>query len=429
MLIKTVPCEAWIGPPPSISEKVQSSDLDETRDMMLSLCESSEVNGLRGPGNILWKVMNNHLKQEEMNAHFWWSTTGSLLATLLHEARYPTATQCEILLFYFRILVPELGPRPDPAGAFSQWKSFMTDDGIPIELSWEWGLGDSSSVVRLSIEPIGVEAGTSQDPLNELSTIRVVSDFQHLYPDTDLRSFHHFSKELLTYDRRHGINDIASSAAGHRSRSFVAFDFGKTNTMLKAYFFPIFKAQDTGQSTLALISQAIARFAKLEGLKFPAYDILSEYLQTSPEGSGLKAEMFSTDCVSPVSSRIKIYLRSQSTSFKSVRANMTLDGKLKHDDLEKGVQELEKLWRLVLLPARQTNADVELPYKAHRTAGILYYYDIMPGRLLPIPRLYIPVRHYGQSDTAIAEGLVRYLKARGQDEITGRYLKALQTAR
>ena len=443
MLIKAIHAPSCKGYSTSVSEEpwsnkdyhlvtnhetTPSSYLTQSRDKILSLCESSEVDGLRGSEDFLWKVMGEYLEHEEMDAQFWWTTTGPLLAILLQQAKYQIAAQCEILLFYFLILVPDLGPRPDCSGRFSQWKSFMTDEGMPIELSWEWGLGNDSPIVRLSIEPIGLDAGTPQNTLNEFATNHIVDNVQRMFPATDLRLFHHFSKELLTYNLGHGINDTALATADHHSRSFIAFDFGKTSTMLKAYFFPIFKAKETGQSTLSLISHAIGRLAKLEELRFPSYDFLSDYLQTSPEGSGLEVEMLSIDCVSPASSRMKLYVRSRSTSFESVRANMTLDGKLKQRDLDKGIVELEKLWRLVLVPARHANAEEELPHKAHRTAGILYYYDFGPGQLVPTPRLYIPVRHYAKNDAAIVEGLANYLKLRGQDETTSRYLKALQTA-
>ena len=44
----------------------------------------------------------------------------------------------------------------------------MTDDGTPIEFSWDWVWrgGGQSSIVRFSIEPKEREAGSQTDPLN-----------------------------------------------------------------------------------------------------------------------------------------------------------------------------------------------------------------------------------------------------------------------
>ena len=417
MIIKADHCISGNDSSQNRFTKPETLYLSETRDKMLSLYKKTDVIHLRGSGDLLWRVMSQNLKHEEINAQLWWKSTGSLLATLLYEAQYSVTAQCDILLFDFLILAPQLGPHPQALRGRSPWKSFMTDDNIPIELSWEWGLRDKSPVVRLSIEPIGLDAGTPQDTLNKFATNAVVDNSQHIYPSTDLSLFHYYSKELLTYNVERC----------HQSRSFLSFDFGETKPMLKAYFLPIFKAMETGQSTMALISQAIDKLSKVEGLMFPSYEILCEYLRTSTQGSKLQAEMFSIDCVSPASSRMKIYVRSQSTSFDSIRANMTLDGKLRQRDLDKGMVELEKLWKMVLLPAQFATANEELPRKDHRTAGILYYYDIKPGQAYPIPRLYIPVRHYGETDTAIVMGLTRYLNTRGQDKTATHYLKALRT--
>ena len=405
-----------------------SVHLIESQNVLLILHKSIDDDGVRDSSDALWKVLKKNLVHDEINAQSWWITTGSLLAILLRKANYQLEAQCDILLFYFAFIAPELGPSLDLFGRFPRWKSFMTDDGTPLEMSWEWGLGDSPPIVRLSIEPIGLTAGTPQDPLNQFATNRVVENVQHVSSTTDLRLYHYFSKELISYNVGHESKDAALATTAHQSRSFVAFDFGKTSNLLKAYFVPTFKAKETRQSALSLVTEAVAKLAKLEALHFPAYDLLLDYIQTSSEGSQLEAEMLAVDCVSPASSRIKVYLRSRSTSFKSVLANMTLNGELRQRNLDSGIMELAKLWNSVLLPTQHLSANEELPHSDHRTAGILYYYEFRHGKSIPTPRLYIPVRHYGQNDMAVAEGLVGYLRSRGQGEMAGWFWEALQSA-
>lgn len=42
----------------------------------------------------------------------------------------------------------------------------MTDNGESAELSWAWGMTGASPTMRYSVEPTGLEAGTSLDPDN-----------------------------------------------------------------------------------------------------------------------------------------------------------------------------------------------------------------------------------------------------------------------
>ena len=149
-----------------IEDDLISVHLREAQNVLLSLHNSMEDDGVRDSSDALWKVLKKNLVHDEINAQSWWTTTGSLLAILLRKAKYQLEAQCDVLLFYFAFIAPELGPSLDLFGRFPRWKSFMTDDGTPLEMSWEWGLGDSPPTVRLSIEPIGLTAGTPQDPLN-----------------------------------------------------------------------------------------------------------------------------------------------------------------------------------------------------------------------------------------------------------------------
>lgn len=67
--------------------------------------------------------------------------------------------------FYYRFVVPNLGPPPTLIESPNLWRSFMTDDFTPIEFSWDWGNVDSMTDrrVRFSVEPISYDAGTFKD--------------------------------------------------------------------------------------------------------------------------------------------------------------------------------------------------------------------------------------------------------------------------
>ena len=72
----------------------------------------------------------------------------------------------------------------------------MTDNFTPVEFSWNWGIKDGPVVIRYSIEPIGLLAGTSADPINDGTADRVVRQFQSLLPTADLQWYDHFSRAL-----------------------------------------------------------------------------------------------------------------------------------------------------------------------------------------------------------------------------------------
>ena len=370
----------------------------------------------------LWTVINNFFPKAGSDFQYWWRTTGIPFAILLEKSGYSMDAQCQHLLFYYCCVVPELGAGPDSEGMPKNWRSFMTDNFSPIELSWEWGCQGNSPTVRFSIEPIGPQAGTSADPLNQNATSRLVRQFQPLLADCDLSLFEHFSNELLSYN--YTSEDLATQ--GHKSRTFLAFELGKEGVMLKAYFLPSFKAAELKQPVWKTIVQSIEDLPSYSPSAFSALSTIQTYLDTSRQGPSIAAELFAIDCVEPTQSRLKIYVRSRETNFDSVKDVMTLGGKFNDTETSQGLQELEKLWRLVLALPEGFSSSEELRQRDHRTAGILYYFDIKQGCASPGVKVYIPVRHYGKTDMAVAEGIASYAESRGQGQPASRYLEALK---
>ncbi|MCJ1388060.1 hypothetical protein MMC18_000904 [Xylographa bjoerkii] len=375
----------------------------------------------------MWVLINNFFTQERnSDLHFWWRATGFPFAVLLHQAGYAINHQCQNLLFYYCCVAPELGPGPNAQGAPRHWRSFMTDHFCPVELSWEWGYPGDSPTIRFSFEPIGPEAGTGADPFNQYSVSRLAHQYKRILPKCDLRSFDHFSKKLLSYSDNKDEMDRSRKRFGHESRAFVAFDFGNAGVTLKAYFIPGFKALEMGKSSLDLISEAIQSLPDYAPSRYKGLSALLNFSMTYSEGAGLEAEIFAIDCVAPNASRLKIYMRGRSTCFKSVQEIMTLGGAVVEPDLAHGLKELHRLWNLVLGKEPDVPSAQDLYQNGHRTAGILYYFDIRPGQTLPGVKVYIPIRHYSQNDLVVAEGLKTYLESRGQGLLARKYIEALR---
>lgn len=107
---------------------------------------------------------------------------------------------------------------------------------------------------------------------------------------------------------------------------------------------------------------------------------------------------------------------------------MTLGGTVSGSDLHKGLEELEELWRLLLWSKGHYSCASELPIRSHRTAGILYYFEIRPGHEKPTPKVYIPVRHYRVSDIDTAKKLRKFMSKSKPKVDNDHYMRMLKFA-
>lgn len=420
---------------------------------------------LEDPGLFLWEMVNEYFPFQDPDGQFWWRATGLSLARMLSKAGYSVDSQSQQLLFYRFCVAPELGAGPDAQGKPQCWESFMTDSHTPIEFSWDWGCPKDEPVVRYSIEPISFNAGTPKNPLNDSAADRMIRGLGSIFPNVDLEWFDHFSRTLLTFDHnlvplpfsatathvRAGfslqhlsitriskeegrarfdglgrglplsVQTTPTAAPTHKSQSFLAFDVHSDSVTVKAYFIPTLPLQASWNPTVLFITAI-----QYLGPKFPSLPLLYAYLSTHPIGLSLQPEMLSIDCKSTREGRIKIYFRTRLTSLTSVRSIMTLDDLLMPSDkLELSLREVEQLWSLVL-GAKIRHQDDELDVREHRTAGLLYYFEIREDQRLPVVKLYIPVRHYGGGDRAVQEGLGVYLRGRGQGEWFKKFQEAME---
>jgi DMATS type aromatic prenyltransferase len=370
-------------------------------------------------GVAIWRWITTMFFLDYSDAQFWWGTTGYALAVLLHQADYSTESQYRHLIFFAFLVAPELGPAPNKQIPNPTWKSFMTDDNTPIELSWDWGLNGDAPAIRYSIEPIGTYAGTSADRFNQYAGPQLLRQLSRSLPGMDLKWFEHFSNELLIFQNLDGSN-----TENHESRFFAAFDLYPTHPTAKAYFFPAFKAIKNAQSKLNILSEAFIRLPGYLASDYSAFDLLKSYMQAPPANGSMEVEMLAIDCVVSAKSRYKIYTRSRFTNFDSVKTIMTLTGKLDSPNISKGLRELKILWDL-LFGASHSSTE-ELPHSDHRTAGILYNFEIRRYESLPVPKIYIPVRHYAQNDLFTIHGLQKYLLRHRRDhQSMDKYMQAI----
>ena len=207
--------------------------------------------------------------------------------------------------------------------------------------------------------------------------------------------------------------------------SIEAIGLGGDRVGVKAYFMPMLRSLETNQSRVQVVARAFNTLSQLRGgAEYPALEKLISFMRTDFLGCQTEVEMLSVDCLDPKDARIKIYIRHPQTSWKSVRAMMTMNGQIKvsEDDQE----ELWRFWRAVLSLDEDYSKSAELPKCDHSTAGMFYCFYAREGDKFPTPKLYVPAKHYGRNDRAIADGLAQYFGDRGKDSHIDNYKKVVE---
>ncbi|KAF5626155.1 tryptophan dimethylallyltransferase 1 [Fusarium sp. NRRL 52700] len=337
----------------------------------------------------------------DIHQQYWNQTVVSTLKSFLVSARYDAQSQFRILEHFSNLVAPSLGS--SPVRGEPQWKSFMTDNNCPVELSWDFHTGDSPPTIRYSIEPIGLEAGTAADPHNEEAAAKFVQRARQAFPDIDTTLFSYFYEY---FNGRWNLN----WPEGHRSTMFWAFDLKESITTNKAYFFPGLVAHAMGKSTLEVVADAITSAPGCRPENISSFASFAKFVHER-QYLGLEMDMLALDLVPIEKSRLKIYFRDRRTDFRSVNEMMSLGGRIHGEDFDVGIRNLRNLWD-ALLGTSGVSDDIPLPHRNHRTAGILYNVEFRTNSKTPKVKIYIPVRHYAKSDSQILEALAQFLAYR-----------------
>lgn len=344
----------------------------------------------------------------------WWESSGRFLALLLHGAGYSHETQTQSLRFFLESITPYLGHVRRKTDSERLWHSFMTDDGCPVELSWDWGSSNSAPSVRFSVEPVGPKAGTSEDLYNHHAAQGFYEQVIKNLPGNDLEWFSHFSSCFSATPGAHrGSGDPSTQI-------FYAFDIEKDRQLAKAYFFPSFEAKATSQDDWSLVTKAVLSAPRCTPANTKAMTALGEFFHDAERS--LRLEMFAIDLVKPQDSRIKVYFRSRETQFSDLANAMTLGGRLRGENIQKGLSKLEILWNR-LFDLREARS---LPPVLHRTAGILYYADFKLGSDVPSVKVYIPVRHYAATDRKIMDAITSFIEETRQSPYVSNFKAVLR---
>jgi DMATS type aromatic prenyltransferase len=370
---------------------------------------------------LVWKqVYSRSFLAENAHQRLWSQHVGKAIGVLLYNAGYSSHLQSRNLEFFTQLIAPNLGVFQGVTDNYTRsWRSFMTDDGSPIELSWDWGINDSRPVIRYSIEPIGLYAGTSLDPTNLLAGPALQNHLIQFLPKMRLEWYHYF-KDFFDCGREKRARG-AEELQDHNTSIFYAFDLSEKETIAKVYFFPKYRATSRQQSNLEVLLEAIKGAPHCTKTNLLALSVFLEFANDSAS-KNIEYEILAIDLIDPLESHFKIYFRSRDTSFDSVFNFMTLGGRIKHPGLDR---ELESLHRLCnsLFGLCESSTHL-LKESNHRTAGMLYNIEFRLGDLNPVAKIYIPVRHYSKGDDAVIDALDEYFRSNQR----GSYMIAYRSA-
>ena len=299
----------------------------------------------------------------------------------------------------------------------------MTDDFSPLEYSWSWNKGPRDAPkVRFTVELIGPAAGSIYDPFNITAAVDTAQEIASNFPDVDLTWFNHFLSAFV--DPRLSLPEADSLCAlASPSSVFLAFDLNRNGEIaMKAYLIPL-KAEQTGVSRLTLVSESIDALQS----SFPSFSILEKFLSVHTLGLSTSIVGVGVDCIHPSKARLRIYIRSSVTSFKSVVDMLTLEDALPTLRSATAFGKFEKLWHQLLgLPPDFPTIN-ELPNTSHQTGGILYSFDVKSGNSLPEAKIYVPVKHYAESDWDAFQGLKSFLEEERKSQWADGFERVLQS--
>ncbi|KAI9793411.1 MAG: hypothetical protein M1816_000303 [Peltula sp. TS41687] len=345
-----------------------------------------------------WHVVAADLCILEPHQKYWYDGLGSVLSILLENAGYGQRAQIDMLHDFAVLVAPSLGRAP--VSGLQRWPSFMTDDHTPVEFSWDFHTGNQQPTIRYSFEPILLDVGTLANTNNTGASADFKESLIKRFPRTDTLWFNHFEDYFATTS-----NDAPTE--GHSSTIFWAFDLTEKGASAKAYFFPGAVARATKRTNFETVSAAIASAPGYHAGNFPSFEMYKIFAN-QPSRHAHELDMLALDLEPSEKSRLKVYFRDRRTSFASVRENMSLGGLLDDVEFEKAMQKLRMLWD-VLFGTEGVPEDTALPRNEHRTAGILYNVEFRFQKKAPLAKVYIPVRHYAQSDEQISEALKWYM--------------------
>ncbi|KAG6833156.1 hypothetical protein H0H87_010543 [Tephrocybe sp. NHM501043] len=388
---------------------------------------SSNVDDYEITDLAIYDELSKLLPFRSSQSMFFWRKLARPFASMLDTAAFPISTQITFLTFVYARVLGMMGPLDSKGPA-----SYMTFDGSPVELSWvipsnvKPGDGNAGRQVRFAIEPIDPRSGRL---LRGMEVLRYLTSPKGslgiVKCDRGVLDWSMITEQFL----------YSGAAAESDKRFFVGFDFSRSgDIVLKTYYIPRGRpsciqspSQHDSQLSLWDVDYTPLRslLTTLDSSLMKSLNMMISYAENADAPFKPRLEILSMDCVSNEANRLKMYCRpSRGTSWADARYSFTLGGRLDSPRMDRVLARLEILWNLLFPFAHSSNnhdlneglkirhADHEDTCNRrsadHPTGGLLYYYSLVPGSDMILPKIYLPVSRYCANDLVIAEALEKF---------------------
>ncbi|CAA7266895.1 unnamed protein product [Cyclocybe aegerita] len=273
----------------------------------------------------------------------------------------------------------------------------MGDDHTPIEFSCILG-SDGKHTIRFTLEPLsGVDGSPtpSRTWINALHEFSSIGNVQEFDTDWALTCF-----EMLVFEG----NNVPKQKPLHSSQFSIGADFTHDGIVGKAYFLPHLRSQATGISQMDLVTSCMNELDLGSQWK-----IVASYFTEKVPHLDATPDIVAVDCVHKSKNRAKIYVRCNASSLNEITEVFTLGQRLKGLLINKAIEMIEEVWRQLFV-GKNDDQRLESNNPDHFASRFVLYFELAPGREIPFPKLYIPIRHYCQNDALVGEALEQLYK-------------------
>lgn len=327
---------------------------------------------------------------------FWTHHSLPVLSALLkNSGAYTQEEQASHLRFFQDSIIPNLGPQPRQT---NQKYELVAHNGSPIEFSLNFSDASDHPAVRFSYEPRG-----SPDHIS-----KPLGAYMHW--------FDQLKAEFAPSEEEKKVLTAALPHLPQIPDQLLAVDFkAHGKRAMKAYIGPGLKQVTAGIDPNRASIDAIKRLEP-GGKDFAtALDLFEEYRATCEKPATIT--MLGVDCIELAASpRIKVYTRTESSAFESIRDQVTLGGRRNDETTIEGLRILGEIWGL-LLNEPEGNIDDSFakpernPSSMH--SGLMISWELQVGKEAPDPKVYVPLWQFSDSNRQISTNLENVFKKWG----------------